>query len=217
MYDNTDLAKQKLHGTICYYDGRAVMVKEITYNYGKDDPNHEKPPAIGARIFHIDGSKPGAFVVSLDDPKFQFMEYNTGYINFSGYALWYYRVPHRQWKQGLHRSQFQMRDYSKLMDYHDFDNFGSNEFTAAMLENRYPSFKEALATLENPNYLKMAFHKDFALYRDKMRKDFMIEWKGFPAAFQYKDFDDPNVIKFRCAPEMGYLKESIQEMGIKVS
>lgn len=209
MYDNHEMAKQKLLGTLCYYDGRAVLVKEVKVKYeGEEDKPVQKFCAfiVGIEI------PAKTNMVYLDDPKFQFMEFNTGYINYAGYALWYYRIPSRQWKQGIHKTQFALRDASKLTnEYHQYDNFGNNECTAKMLENRYPGFDESVEQLKDPAFTKVAFHKDFAVYKDKFRKDCIIEYKGIPAAFWDKEG------MFVCTDHMKYLRESIQEMNIKVA
>lgn len=208
MYDNLDSAKQKLQGTFCYYEGRAVYVKDIKPK--SSDPDVLMNKKFIVYICYLEGLAK-FFWRDLDDPKFQYMEFNMGYMNSMGYALWYYRIPHKQWKQGLHSNQVSVRDKSGLTDWHQFHNWGANDTTAAMMENRYPSFEVATEMLNSPGILKVAFSQNFAVYRDGFRKDLVLEHKGYPVAFE-------TVSKtFKCNNELTYLRESIAEMNIKVA
>src|ERR1700761_6519436 len=100
MYDNLENAKQKLQNTFCYYDNRAVYVKEVSAKYKNPESPKITEVKISCLVSYMDSPK-GTHWVQLEDPKFQYMEFNTGYINSMGYALWYYRIPHKQWKQGI--------------------------------------------------------------------------------------------------------------------
>lgn len=209
LYDNLVDARAKLQGTYFYYQGRAVYCREI--NDRSDDP---AAPELYCMVGWL--SNPGGkrFSISLTDPEISYMQHNLGYINSSGYALWFYRIPMRQYRQGLREDQCRTRDESGVINPDNLPHFmGHNPETGLMMENTYPSFDEAVALIKTKAATKVAFHRNFATYIDPFRKDVIIEHKGRPTA--YATLNDN--LEFKCTEDMVFLRESILETGIKVA
>ena len=176
LYDNYDDAKQKLAGTFCMYDGRAVIVKSIYHpdpGIIAENPNGDF--IIGGNIAY----NGRAFKCLLSDPKFDFSSFNLGYVNRDdGFAsAWYYRRAVRQYRQGLKNDQvsirYSARKYAEV-------GFQHTKSVALMLENKYPKFEEIEEGLRSKQTAIGAFHKNFAATYDDIHDDLIIEYKGKP-------------------------------------
>lgn len=208
LYDNVQDARAKLQGTFCYYKGRAVNVREV------DERDLNGSTQISCLMSFMDDPGSRGFRIPMTDPEFAYMQFNLGYMNVGPYAVWYYRIPLRQYRQGLRRDQCSVRDESGLQPnggHHGYDLLGNNAHTADMMMNKYPTFEEAIKKLSDGQTIKIAFHRNFALFRDKLRRDYVLEYKGVPTAFGSTD------AMFKCADNMGYLRETLQELNIKVA
>jgi len=145
-YDNYEDAKTKLVGTYCMYKGKAFVLKVLT-----PSPVVENQyTAQGASMFS------GRVVeCDINDPEFNCSNYNIGYLNLMRAAAWFYRVPSKQYKQGLRPDQVRLkasqRCYAEI-------GFSSGKNLCNMLENVYPSFDGAMELLRSDEANIVAFH-----------------------------------------------------------
>lgn len=202
-YDNINDAKNKLGGTMVYFDGSAVGCRQV------------EELETGMRILLCPFNNPNGRGKWEDilDKRLAYMEYNIGYVNDYEYATWFMRMPYKQYRQGLRVDQCEYRDESgqfRVPGLAQQQILNYNDATAKMLENKYPSFEEAHELVKSGKAQKMAFHVDFAIYKDRLHGRIVLEHKGIPTAFE-----DLNKT-FKCMPELAWLRESIREQRIQV-
>ena len=79
LYDSLEDAQSKLTGTICYYEGKAVLVKAINL-----DENNGRDYLVTFM------SRPNGRnrTVLLTDANFNYMQFNLGYSNDQDGAAW---------------------------------------------------------------------------------------------------------------------------------
>ena len=170
-YDNIEDVKTKLLGTFVYYDGVPVLIKDI---------QHGVVPGTFELMFakSILGGR-GHDTKLLTDPGFNFTRFNLGYANHNSGAYWWYRVPGKQYQQGLKANQM---NYKCTMSHAGGGMiiFKSGSPVDSMLRNDYPDFDLAHKSAVNgaDEGLTVAFHKDFAVSWDKIHKDLILEYKG---------------------------------------
>lgn len=190
-YDNLEDTKTKLIGTYCLHAGRAFTVKAID----------EGPPG----KYTVTGSlmANGRMVqCDVNDPQFNCSEYNIGYINRMNCAVWFYRIPVKQYKQGLRYDQVNQR--ASKRDYHGVE-FKPSQALGDMLENKYPKFGAAATLLRQGEANILAFHRNWAMTWDRLHDDFAIEHKGVPVGCA----SSPD--KFKLVPEAEHLVEALKE------
>lgn len=167
-YDNIEDVRSKLLGTIVYYNEVPVIVKDIAQD------------GVNEFILYFTKSMLGRGHESrpLTDPGFNFTRFNLGYANYGVHgALWWYRLPAKQYQQGLKANQLSYKAVNQNM-------MGGIMFKVGqpieqMLLNKYPSFDEAIHAIQvSDGNLTTAFHKDFAVSWDKIHKDALLEYKG---------------------------------------
>lgn len=190
LYDNIEDVKTKLIGTYVYYDGKAMFCKDCSIN-------EKEKFVIGLMAPNARNRK----WVELDDPKLNYMNFNLGYTNGMKWAVWWYRIPQRQYRQGLRHDQVGMLASNDMFKHYAELNF--NKPTFEMMENIYPKFEEIFKPLQDGHANIMAFHKDFAATWDKFHKDLIIEYKGTQFASFKKDFE--------IVDEYAYLTEALKE------
>lgn len=195
-FDNLDDVNGKFAGTICMFDKKAVSVKGATTEGG-------------VFFLNLCTSLNGRYkLVPLDHPGFSYRDFNVGYANSQkGYpAIWWYRRPLRQWKQGLKKDQMFFRlagNQGRFMD----ANFGWNRACIDMLENQYPSIETCQKGLIDGEIPSAAFHKDFAISWDRLHDDFILEHRGRQVATSMRR----SMKQFKVLPEFTYLQETIRE------
>lgn len=198
MFDSLKDVRQKFEKTICYYDGKAVSIQQIAEN-GDDfimvlgfAPNPK-----GDKGKHI----------LLSDPKFTYRNFNLGYIHIDGiHCPWLYRMPYRQYKQGLHLSS-QVCSTLYAGELASSIHFGRP--LADTLENIYPDLEKCFKdVMDNPG-IKKAPHKDFALYYNRLHGDYAIEYRGTEVGVVKKNRE------FELLPEMQHLQEVFREEVLK--
>ncbi|CAM6031251.1 unnamed protein product [Sphagnum compactum] len=111
---------------------------------------------------------------ALNDPEFNCFKYNLGYLNSRGYSCFFYRIPVKQYRQGLRSDQVSYR-FTKRS--HGIE-FKRSKYMAEMLENRYPSFEQCCKLLKEDEAEVIAFDRNFALGIDKIHEDYILEYKG---------------------------------------
>lgn len=163
-YDNLEDVKTKLQSTYCMYKDKAVVIKAVNQLDG------DKYGVMGSYMFNGRSME-----CMIDDPLFNCSDYNIGYVNLMRVGAWYYRVPMKQWRQGLRYDQLRLK-YSKR-DFCDI-TFSPGKPVCSMLENSYPDFDDSVKMLEGVDANIVAFHKNFAMTYDRIHKDFLVEYKG---------------------------------------
>lgn len=196
-YDNYEDAKNKLGQTFCLYKGKAFTVSGV---YPVDGAKIEDPK------FYVQGKhmrgRASLGGILLEDPDFNCSDYNIGYINQHGVAAWFYRVPMKQYKQGLRHDQVGIRCSNP--GFHGIE-FKHGPYLGQMLENDYPDFKKAAQLLLDGECALIAFNRNFAMSRDNIHKDFILEYKGGQIGFS------PNLEDFKLMPEHEHLLEALKE------
>lgn len=198
-FDNLNDVQTKFVNTICMYGDKAIYVKSIAH----DDPdNPGKDFSILAQF-----SSGKTNVIKLSDPKFNYTNFNLGYINTNYMASWWYRKPIRQYRQGLKRDQM---GYIIANLHMQVDKaFGFDGYFSAMLENRYSSIDRCLKILKGPNPpVSHAFHKDFALQWDELHESCVVEYQGVKIGVSIDD----RYRKFRLINDYKHLEEYLKEV-----
>lgn len=192
-YDNLEDAKVKLGNTYCLYKNKAFIVKAI----GQNDALVNKYDAHGSFLYNGRG-----VVCDINDPDFNCSEYNIGYLNMMYAAAWYYRIPMKQWRQGLRGDQLKKRASSRAFSDVNFDGSKS---VCQMLENTYPQFPDSVELLKEGKAEIVAFHKNFAMSYDRIHKDFILEYKGEKIGFTN------NLKDMQLMDENQHLMEALKE------
>jgi len=191
-YDNLEDASSKLVGTYCLYKGKAITVKVIS------------EVAENTFLFTASSMRDNKTVTGgIDEPEFNCSDYNIGYVNRLTAATWFYRMPYKQYKQGLKQDQL-----GKVASSLEFSNveFKHSAVVANMLENKYPTFTHALKALDDKEAKIMAFHKNFAATFDPLHEDYIIEYKGNKVGHTTNYGRGVKLL-----PEWEYILESLKE------
>jgi hypothetical protein len=194
-YDNIEDAKSKLVGTHCYYDGKVFTVKNVL-----------SPDLLNPYHYLIQGSfmfNGRAVECNINDPSFNCTEYNLGYANISQGATWFYRLPYKQYKQGLRYDQVASRATNPA---YNNASLKASKAIALMLENTYPKLEQSRKLVRDGSELISAFHKNFAISYDDIHNDYIIEYKGQKIGHTH-DFSTVNLRK-----ECDHLIESFREV-----
>jgi hypothetical protein len=138
----------------------------------------------------------------IEDPKFNCYDYNLGYLNRGVVSAWFYRIPAKQWKQGLKNDQIAVK--ASCQDFYNID-FKSSQDLARMLENNYPNFETCVKSLKSMNTRILAFHKNFAMTFDDIHDDFIFEYKGDKIGYSN------NLKDFKFIKQYEHLEESLKE------
>lgn len=193
LYDNLDDAKAKLDGTLAYYDGKAIYIHQVTFDNNPND--------LVVQISSIIDKK--KILVKLDDPKFNYIHYNIGYVNGNYASVWWRRQPIKQYKQGLKREQLNYAASDTA--FYDYAEFGANYPTIAMMENRYPTIAECEQKLKDREVAAIAFHRNFGATYDRLHKDLVIEYQAKKIGIC------TNLNHFELSEDYQYLSEALKE------
>lgn len=187
-YDNLDDAKVKLYNTICLYKGEPIVVKVVDY-----DPEHNEKFVLKGMYMNGGARAAETPKISIDDPDFNCSDYNIGYINYDqyGFAAWYYRTNQKQYSQGLKYNQLAAKASNQA--YLHAEMRGGKP-VIAMLKNEYPTFDKAADILRKGDTSLVAFNKNFAMAKDVIHNDFLLEYKGVPIGFT-PDLKSLNLLK----------------------
>jgi len=198
-FDNLEDVQGKFAGTICYYDGRPVYVKNTDQKVLPDGS------AAGFWLYILYSATGRGKWVELSDPLFDYKNFNIGYANEGNCAAWWYRKPNKQWKQGLKKEQLNYKMTNMNM------NFAGFQFAPAyidMLQGKYPTLEECMKLLLAEQLNVVAFHKDFAASWDNIHQDFFIEYRGQKIGNTLS----PNFKEYKLAPQFAHLKETVEEV-----
>lgn len=211
IYDNLEDVRNKLNGTLCYYKNKAVMVKEsypavhaeqngmLTKEYLAGKGPLEKDFA----IVLVDPGGRAKRTVLLTDKEFNYMDFELGYANQNPVAVFWYRQPIRQYRQGLRHEQLGYNVSNKA--FKGMMEFGFGRPIADMMENIYPKFSEAVTMLKNQEATIIAFHRNFAISYDEVHNDLILEYKG-----KLIGHTDANM-NWQFMPNFEHLAEALKE------
>lgn len=201
LYDNLDDCKSKLLQTIILYKGKAAYVKDVMSIV--DEAKGE--------YIHGDYWLKVAFAtkspmanVKLSDPNLNYMTFQLGYSNFHGSAVYWYRKPVKQYKQGLKNDQVAYRVANYALQVPDLSFTFSNPIVS-MLEGEYPSLAKCSQDLREERASSLAFHKDFALSYNPVFNAFELEYKGA------KIGHTPDFVNVNLTDKYAYVKEALME------
>ena len=200
-FDNLNDVDMKFTSTICYHKGKAVYIKGVGY---QQNPNTGQNYEDRFEVICCEYGRRNK-QVKLEDPDFSYRDYNMGYANAGDYAAWYYRVPLKQYRQGLRHDQVS-RVISEPVFY-DLPDFSFKPQFIDMLENRYPPIHEVEKDLKNGVARVEAFHKDFALSYDKIHEDMVIEYRGQKVGMSINH----DLKEFKLLPEFKFVQEALAE------
>lgn len=206
MLDNLKDVRQKFEKTLVYYDGKAHWVGQCSESDGGNEFSLLLYTA--EALNKLQGAAKPKWVKVID-PLLQYRLYNIGYLQYADATCpWLYRVPYRQYKQGLHLPSQVCSNMHEggLVDWVSF-----NDKVAAMLENQYKPLEECMKSVFDDHTSTWAPHKDFALRFDRLHSDFIIEYKGIDVGSLSKDRSH------RFLPETSYLHETFREEVLKVA
>lgn len=199
LYDNLDDVKSKLLQTIIYHKGQTVYVKSV---------EGELDPVTGVTyinyILKVQGlDKKGLVTVKLDDPDLNYMNFKLGYANLHGVAVYWFRKPVKQYKQGLRADQVQQRTSNP--NQFVAAEFQLNHQIAAMLEGKYPSIEHVREAVKLQNAGTVAFHPNFAVGYDDVHNDFILEYKA------NKIGHTPDFKNIQIIDKFAFVRESLME------
>lgn len=199
LFDNLEDVQAKFQQTICYYEKKSVMVKSA--HYAENAEGVKDGNKFQLAITPLSGR---VKIIQLEDPALNYKEFNLGYANCGQYAVWWYRKPIKQYRQGLKRDQLA---FSSSEPYIDGMEFTFSKNYTMMLENDYPNMEAVEKWLRDKKVKIMAFHKDFALTWDYIHEDFILEYRGSKIGTSING----NLKEFRLLAEFRHLAESLQE------
>lgn len=199
-FDNLEDVKGKFVNTICYHDGKAFHIKDARHSV-----NHMGNYINGKFAVVGNHYKLANKLIELDDPLLNYKDYNIGYANCPAYAMWWYRVPFKQYQQGLKKDQmhYVASDPYIVGD----EGFHFNAPVIFMLENKYPTMEDCASTLKQGKTQMMAFHKDFALSWDKAHEDLVLEYRGKKVGASIGG----SLKEFKLAADYKHLAEALME------
>jgi hypothetical protein len=175
-YDNLEDAKSKLYGTIVYYEDTPVYVKGV-FNGVDAVPGGKENDFYLQVTDNLVGKKHS--IKPVVDPKFNFTKFNLGYANHKTSAAWWYRMPLKQYRQGLKSDQLRFHASEKAMGMGGQFSFNGAMCINDMLMNVYPNIEVAEKEARDADYTRVvAFHKNFAMSYDHIHKDMILEYKG---------------------------------------
>jgi hypothetical protein len=158
-YERLEDARMRLRGTVVLYEGNPVYIRDIAAGRGGDEifrvHADKLPLGRGDDPFERGGmvDPEGAEMRKyISSKKFDISPFKMGYVNAPTGAFFCSRLPHRQQKQGLSGETF--------------NTFLRTKEVVEMVNNRYPTFDQALKALAKAP--SVAFSREFALSKDEV-------------------------------------------------
>jgi hypothetical protein len=219
-YESVDDAKMRLRQTVVLYKGVPVLIKDVMKGEGKDDVLRvlfQELPLGREKVVRDDGVFDRAQKIVLGEDEVQKRKYisskhfdiapfRMGYVNHKNGAFYCSRMPNRVQKQGLCGENFKAVDnFGSAIP---FNVFADCKETPAMVANDYPSFEQAMQSLDKSP--AVAFHKDFCLVRDEVIPQLVYLYHKGSKVGMHSRGEISLGAKFSC------LKESLGEMRLKV-
>lgn len=148
----------RLDRTYCMYNGSAVYVTvNQQFKCGEIHIRNVRDYATNSSLSPV--------LVSIDDPKFCMVLPELGYVNYDRGCVFIMRSPERRQKQGLcsESLSFVMKG---LTDKHTLsrNSLLFSPHFSDMIEGKYPSFKEALASIRK-EVVGRAFDRNLAIIK----------------------------------------------------
>jgi len=205
LYDTERDLIDRLHGTICRYDEKAVRVTV----FGKSELQLVDPVS-GKEVVRI---RPNDELFDISSPE-------IGYLNLTGtpsvdgvYKL--ERNPYKKYRQGL---------YAECCSVYSIDGQASNKISSgtmfrypiglvSMIENRYPSFQEAVKSLFREEMKEVAISKDIAL--SMMNTGLILIWcRGQDVAYLVPG---SNSIGYKRDDTAWVIERMLKKSGVRVN
>lgn len=146
-YYNANDAYMRLNGTLCLYDGKPKYITVDQLENGE------------VRAYEMTPELKDYKKVDYRDKAFNYKPFPLGYLNYEGKAMYMTRKPSRNQTQGLVK-------HCVLFSHHEpYNRYGW--FTSEAMENailgKYPTYREALESVEVDGEGGMAFDRHFAI------------------------------------------------------
>lgn len=208
VYESEAEANQRLNNAVFMYNKEPVFCQGAF--------NHPDDGDLYLKLLFIPRLAEEARV-KITDPLIEIKCLPQGYVNTQFGASYMARLPAvGNYKQGYDQNNISMSMYDPDDRYSGtppWDGLLRSTGLRDMFQGKYPTVEEAVERLTNPRDetpASVAFHRLFALRRDKRRKDFLLDYKGEWIAFgSGKDFQLPN--------EFDYMRRQLAKHGIKVA
>ena len=210
-YENAEDAKMRLRHTVVLYKGEPVYINDVQRGNGDDDG----PLRVYMTALPVTGKAPvpqeegvaGQQRKFISSKHFDIAPFRMGYVNDPKYGAYYCsRLPNRVQKQGLCNENFKAVTNAGAPI--AFATFTACKDVPAMVANNYPSFERCATLLAKCS--SMAFHRDFALMRDKDLPDLIFLYHKAQKVGMFMRDQITLGPKFQC------LKESLDEMRLAV-
>lgn len=199
LYDNLEDCRHKLVGTIIYYKGEAVFVKDVMV------PDLDAEGAPTGYILRLSRRNTRSLEsVPLESPDLNYLHFKLGYANVRGFSPYFYRKPIKQYRQGLRQDQLSWRLSSRYFA-DDGDIFRFSNETCDMLEGKYPPLENCVEIIRRDLCTTMAFSPTFALNYESVHNDYLIEYKGVKIGYS------PDLKNFNLDDKFTFVRESLME------
>jgi hypothetical protein len=206
-YETAEDATMRLRNTVVLYRGAPVLITAVQKGENKEEilrvyyqPLPRTPKA--------DMEQERKFISSKH---FDIAPFKMGYVNrqSSTGAFFCSRLPNRMQKQGLCAENFRAVDNFGVGI--NFNTFIAYKEVNEMVLGKYPSVDEAAKALNKS--MAVAFSRDFCLVKDEVIPNlYFLYYKGDKVGMYLSNERTVSLGK-----RFGCLKESLQELGIRVT
>jgi len=221
QFESAEETNHRLAGSIILYRKEPVYVQQANNNAG----------VITLILASLPLPKSELQAVKLSDPELSAVFSGLGYINHTLWpvAVWASRIPNRgRYRQGIYDQNLSVERPASLpgMVRTDYQNLLRVKGFTDMFRGEYPTPGEVLDRFQKSAPMKIvpneygevqkvegihsvAFDRSLAFERDSFRDDILLIYKGAPIGYGNKFFN----IK----PEFKYLRETLDEKGVKLA
>lgn len=218
-YDSLDEAAHRLGSTVIMFGKDPVFIRGVEQR----SPEGKQGEFLVAQV--LPGAKTTVYE-ELQNPKFNVQRFNLGFCNTKNDSIYVRRSPVRRFKQGLNQEnliipfsalkEYQVEDIDELPEENGqirairWEEFYRTTAFSNMLKNQYPSMEVCLEKVRKSEKLKaIAFSSYLALIRtriDLVCLKYKLETIGYEIVNG----------KFKIGKEFGWLKETIEESGVRM-
>jgi hypothetical protein len=200
MFDNAADADRFLSGTICYYDNVPIYIDRVASNM------RVRARSLPLNHNDYDGLQ-GRLEFELEDPLFNYTQFNLGYVNGTTEAQFIMRIPLRGNSQGLCSQNVRTVDGARL----DFVSYMYHDGFKLMMRGEYPTFNEAVRQLSVSEQMRgRAFSRNLAVRRHpEINRLIHICYKG-------RDIGWGDGDRFTIGDEYAHLFEIIEASGARI-
>lgn len=204
VYENAEDAALRYNNTYILYEGKLVLCRQF---------RKKQDGFVYCEFLYA--TEGGVHEDRFDSPKFVQKNFLLGYANFKQgpmhNAVYYYRQPARRMRQGLNEENVRPHKDAHRFGYRYHNLANDPKAYEAMLNAKYPSLEEALDIIQKTpegRTQSVAFSPKHAVLCDELGSFFLLH-KGKKVA------SNINRDSFYVPKRFSYLKESLQELGVK--